>query len=143
MPIRNRAAVSAIAVVAALAVTAGVAPAAPSGTNDGAATAAAKPNFTFGPIKKNKKKGTAKLYVNVPGPGELALEGTGRSKSDTTLANSQGSFFLNVKPNAKGKRKLRNKGKLQVNAVVTYTEDNEQPETEATSVLLKLKPKGY
>ena len=143
MPIRNRATVSAIAVVAALAVTAGVAPAALSGTNDRAATATAKPNFTFGPIKKNKKKGTAKLYVNVPGPGELALEGTGRSKSDTTLANSQGSFFLNVKPNAKGKRKLRNKGKLQVNAVVTYTEDNEQPETEATSVLLKLKPQGY
>ena len=104
---------------------------------------AAKPNFTFGPIKKNKKKGTAKLYVNVPAAGDLALEGTGRSKSDTTRANSQGSVFLNVKPNAKGKRKLRNKGKLQVNAVVTYTEDNEQPETEATSVLLKLKRKGY
>jgi hypothetical protein len=142
MPIRNRAAVSAIAVVAALAVTAGVAPAALSGTND-AATATAKPNFTFGPIKKNKKKGTAKLYVTVPAAGDLALEGTGRSKSDTTRANSQGSVFLNVKPNAKGKRKLRNKGKLQVNAVVTYTEDNEQPETEATSVLLKLKSKGY
>jgi hypothetical protein len=142
MPIRNRAAVSAIAVVAALAVTAGVAPAALSGTNDRAA-ATAKPNFTFGPIKKNKKKGTAKLYVNVPAAGDLALEGTGRSKSDTTRANSQGSVFLNVEPNAKGKRKLRNKGKLQVNAVVTYTEDNEQPETEATSVLLKLKRKGY
>ena len=84
--------------------------------------------------------GTA-LYAQAR--GDLALEGTGRSKSDTTQANSQGSVFLNVKPNAKGKRKLRNKGKLQVNAVVTYTEDNEQPETEATSVLLKLKRKGY
>jgi phage terminase large subunit-like protein len=142
MPIRNRAALSVIAVVAVFATTAITAQAALSGTNDRAATATAKPNFTFGPVKKNKRKGTAKLYVNVPGPGDLALEGTGRSKSDTERANSQGSVFLNVKPNAKGKRKLRNKGKLTVNAVVTYTEDNGQPETEATSVTLKLKRKG-
>lgn len=139
MPIRNRAALSVAAVVAALAVAAITAQAALSGTNDRVATATAKPNFTFGKIKRNTRKGTAKLYVNVPGPGDLALEGTGRSKSDTTQANSQGNVFLNVKPNAKGKRKLRNKGKLPVNAVVTYTADNEQPETEATPVTLKLK----
>jgi hypothetical protein len=143
MPIRNRAALSVIAVAAALAVSAGAAQAALSGANGRAATATVKAaDFTFGQVKKNKRKGTARLYVNVPAPGDLALEGTGRSKSDTERANSQGSVFLKVKPNAKGKRKLRHKGKLPVNAVVTYTEDNGQPETEATSVTLKLKRNG-
>jgi hypothetical protein len=31
--------------------------------------------FSFVTVKKNHAKGTAILFVNVPGPGELALTG--------------------------------------------------------------------
>jgi dipeptidyl aminopeptidase/acylaminoacyl peptidase len=102
----------------------------------------APPNdFTFGLVKKNKRKGTAKISVHVPGPGDLALEGTGRSKPDAERANAQGGVVMNLKPNAKGKRKLRKKGKLPVNATVTYTPDNGQPNTLQTQVKLKRKRK--
>ena len=34
-------------------------------------------SFTLGEAKRNKKKGTATLAVEVPNPGELALAGKG------------------------------------------------------------------
>ena len=35
-------------------------------------------SFSFGGVKKNEKRGTAKLIVNVPGPGAVKLTGTKR-----------------------------------------------------------------
>ena len=131
MSIRIRTALGALALVAALVATAGVAQA-----------AQAKPDFTIDHVSKNKKKGTAKIYIDVPGPGNLALEGTGRSKSDQERANSQGTAVLNLQPNKKGKKKLRKKGKVPFNAVITYTPDGGQPSTEAYTVNLILKKKG-
>jgi len=36
--------------------------------------------FSFGKLKRNKRKGTATLSVNVPGPGTLVLAGKGLVK---------------------------------------------------------------
>jgi hypothetical protein len=131
MPNRTRTAVVALALVAALIATAGGAL---------AANAAPANDIDIDHVKKNTRKGTAKIYVDVPGAGDLALERTGRSKSDTEQANGPGTVVINLKPNAKGKRKLRHKGKVPVNAVITYTpQGGGQPSTEAHTVNLKLK----
>jgi hypothetical protein len=60
-----------------------------TGVNQGFITGAASPDgvaldppspsnaFSFGKLKRNKRRGTATLIVLVPGPGELALTGKG------------------------------------------------------------------
>ena len=132
MPNRIRTALVAFALVGALVATAGVAQ---------AEAAPAKP-FTFDHIKKNKKKGTAKIFLNVSGAGSLALEGTGRSNPDKEQANGAGTVAMHLKPNKKGMRKLRNQGKVKFNAVITFTPTTGQPYTQATQVNLILKKKG-
>jgi hypothetical protein len=83
--------------------------------------------FRFGKVKKNKKKGTAKLTVKVPGPGELELATTKNIKPDQGLSEG-GSFIgaagkkpVSIKPRGKAKKKLNTKGKATVKAKVTYT----------------------
>ncbi len=80
--------------------------------------------FTFGKLKHNKKKGIAFLFVNLPGPGEVGLQGKGLKTID--LGVSGGAVKLKIAPAKKGKkaRKLRralsHKGKAKVKALVSY-----------------------
>jgi hypothetical protein len=83
--------------------------------------------FGFGKVKKNKKKGTAKLTVKARGPGELELAKTKNIKPDQGLAEG-GSFIqaagkkpVSIKPRGNAKKKLNTKGKATVKAKVTYT----------------------
>jgi hypothetical protein len=81
--------------------------------------------FTFGKLKLNKKKGTAKLTVNVPGPGALKavdVKKKGkRIKKATASAAAAGAVKLTLKPTAKGMKTLKLKGKLAFKALVTFT----------------------
>jgi hypothetical protein len=72
-------------------------------------------------VKKNKKNGTAKLTVTVPGPGELELAQTRRVKADEELVEAAGKVKLAVKPRGQAKKELNEKGKAKVKAEVTYT----------------------
>ena len=80
--------------------------------------------FSFGKLKRNRKKGIAFLFVNLPGAGDLRLGGKGLSTIDRAV--SGGTVKLKVAPGKKGKktRKLRRtllgKGKAKVKAFVTY-----------------------
>ena len=47
--------------------------------------------FSFGKSKKNKRKGTAKLTVNVPGPGEVELAKTGKVEARYRTGRLAGS----------------------------------------------------
>ena len=128
---RTRTAVVALALATALIATAGGAL---------AANAAPANDIDIDQVKKNKRKGTAKILVEVPGAGQVSLEGTGRSKSGTEQANGAGTVAIRLHPNTKGKRKLRNGGKVPFNAVITYTpQGGGQPSTEAQTVNLRLK----
>jgi hypothetical protein len=96
--------------------------------------------FTLGKVKRNKKKGTAKLTVEIiEGPGELALSKTKKVKADDEAVEGEGATEekLKIKPKGKSKRKLRKKGKAKVKAEVTYTPDGGAPN--AKSKRLKLK----
>ena len=92
--------------------------------------------FSFGKVKKNKKRGTAKLTVIVPGPGGLELAKTKKVKGDEERTEAQGSVKLAVKSRGKAKRKLNRRGKAKVRAEVTYTPDGGQPNTDSKKVKL-------
>jgi hypothetical protein len=84
-------------------------------------------NFTFGKVKRNKRKGTAQLPVNVPDPGVLALIGNG-VKAQTAAGTratmsvaSAGTVKLKIKPKGRLKRTLLFEHKAKVSVKVTFT----------------------
>lgn len=80
--------------------------------------------ITRGKLSLNKKKGTAKLAINVPGPGTLVAVGKGKSKKvkrATLTATGAGKVQLPLKPNRAGKKILNAKGKLKTGIAVTFT----------------------
>lgn len=84
-------------------------------------------DFDFVKVKKNKSKGTAVLTVDVPGPGELSLGGTGvkpQRAGGATISKdvtAAGKVKLKVKAKGSKKVKLLNTGKVKVKAKVTFT----------------------
>jgi hypothetical protein len=94
------------------------------------AVVASKPlnSFSFGKVKDNRKKGTARLAVSVPGPGTLTLTGKGikpdlRAGGATAsiAVAAAGTVQLPVNPKHKLRKKLRKRGKVKVKVSVTYT----------------------
>jgi hypothetical protein len=88
-------------------------------------------------VKKNKKKGIAKLTVKLPGSGELQLAKTKKVKADNEVAEDEGKEKLQVKPKGKAKKALNRKGKAKVKAEVTYTPEGGEPNNESKTVGLK------
>ena len=93
-------------------------------------------DFSFGKVKKNKRKGTAVLTVNVPGAGELELAKTKKVKADDEAAEDAGNQKLSIKPKGKAKKRLNSKGKATVKAEVTFTPDGGTPNTEDKRIKL-------
>jgi hypothetical protein len=87
-------------------------------------------DFSFGKVNKNKKKGTAKLTVEVPAPGE-----TKKVKADEG-AITPGGAFVSIKPRGKAKKKLNNEGEAKVKAIVTYTRTGGSPNTKDKKIKL-------
>jgi len=83
--------------------------------------------FSFGKVKKNKRKGTARLTVKIPGSGELQLAKNKKVKGKKKEADAAGKHKLPLKPRRKAKQKLAAKGKAKVKAKVTYTPDGSDP----------------
>ena len=103
--------------------------------------------FSFGKVKLNKKKGTATLPVNVPGPGTLVLTGKGLVKQRSADASSPGRTLakvvsaagkvkLKIRSKGKKKRKLNHTGKVKVKAKVTYTPAGVAPNTKTKPIRL-------
>lgn len=76
--------------------------------------------FTFGKLKRNKRKGIAKLTVALPGKGTLALVGKG-VKDAAATALAAGEAKLLVKARGKAAKRLRKRGKAKVGPEVTFT----------------------
>jgi hypothetical protein len=93
--------------------------------------------FRFGKVKRNKKRGTAKLTVIVPGPGQLELAKNRKVKPKGKRADSAGRTKLPIKPKRKAKKRLKRKGKAKVRAKVTYTPDGGVANTKSKRVKLK------
>ena len=97
-------------------------------------------DFSFGKAKRNAKKGSAKLSVEVPGAGELELSGKG-VKPVSEDVSGESTVDLPVKAKGKLKKKLKKKRKVTANVEVTFTPDGGDPNTQDASVKLKLKKK--
>jgi hypothetical protein len=97
--------------------------------------------FAFGKLKLNERRGTARLAVEVPGPGELAIEGKGLASAVKPVAR-EGRASLTVRPLKKLAKKLKRKGKAKVNAEVTYTPTGGAPNTKTKRVGLKRGGRG-
>ncbi|MGH2961600.1 MAG: hypothetical protein ACRDL3_05325 [Solirubrobacterales bacterium] len=93
--------------------------------------------FSFGKVKRNKRKGTAKLTVIVPGPGELDLAKNRKVKPNGKRADTEGSVKLPIKPKGKGRKKLKRKGAAKVKAEVTYTPDGGSANIQSRKVKLR------
>jgi len=98
------------------------------------ADVATKPSnaFSFGSLGRNKKKGTATLAVNVPGPGTLALSGNGVKAASAgavaaTTVSAAGVVELPIRATGKKKKQLNKSGKAKLAVSVTYTPSGDLP----------------
>jgi hypothetical protein len=110
----------------------------------GAVTVSVRPpsnDFSFGKVKRNRKRGTGKLTVNVPGPGALNLA-PGKVKPVVTRATSGGGVVLLLKPKGRTRAKLARNGRARVNVSVSYTPDNGDQKTKTTRVKLLRTPRS-
>lgn len=93
----------------------------------------------------NKKKGTAKLPVTVPGAGTLTIadvkQTKKRIKAKTVQAGAAGTLNLPVKPTKLARKTLSNKGKLKIKVAVTFTPTGGFAATVTRKMTLKLTPK--
>jgi hypothetical protein len=100
--------------------------------------------FTFGKLKLNKKKGTATLKVNVPGAGALTAvdakkKAPKRIRKATATAAAAGVVTLILKATGAGMKTLKDKGKLQFKALVTFTPTGGVAVSQTRTGKLKLK----
>jgi hypothetical protein len=105
--------------------------------------------FSFGKLKRNKKRGTAVLPVTVPGAGTLALSGKGVAgqQASTSRAASAGrrgvasasTVKLVVKGKGKKKKTLNKTGRVKLKLAITYTPAAGEPSTQSMKVKLKKK----
>jgi virginiamycin B lyase len=84
-------------------------------------------SFSFGRVKKNKDKGTARLAVKVPGAGEVDLAESEAVKPKRKQGESAGKVRLPIKPRGEAKKRLNREGKAKVKAEVTYTPTGGDP----------------
>lgn len=96
--------------------------------------------FGLGDVKRNKKRGTATLTVDIPNPGELALSGKGVKSAGAVAAKSvpeAGQVKLLIKAKGKQKRTLNETGKVKIKPKVTYTPTGGDPSTQSRKLKLK------
>jgi PKD domain len=76
--------------------------------------------FSLGKLKRNRKKGIARLTVTVDGPGVVVLRSKGLRKS-TARPRSAGKLRLLVKARGGKLRALKRSGKVKLGLRVTFT----------------------
>jgi hypothetical protein len=74
--------------------------------------------FRIVKVKRNRKRGTAKLIIKVPGPGRLTLRGKGVRRAHKSA--NQAKVFLPVRPKGATKGALAATGKARVRVRVTF-----------------------
>jgi hypothetical protein len=99
--------------------------------------------FTFGKLKRNPRKGTAKLTVRVSGPGALRLKKTSRVRGASKRAAEVGTVRLQIRPRGEARRRLERVGKrkrtsrVKVTARVRYRPTGGEPSKKSKRVTLK------
>jgi DNA-binding beta-propeller fold protein YncE len=92
--------------------------------------------FTFGRLTLNKRRGTAVLFVSVPGPGRLLLKGKG-IRTVRRAVRAAGKVRLPINPTGKAKRALARTGTIRLKAKVTFTPTGGTAATQVKTLRLK------
>lgn len=98
-------------------------------------TVKAPNNFKFGKLKRNLRKGTAKLTIRVPAAGKLVLSGK-KAKRAQRSAKRAGKVVLNIRPKPKAKKQLAAKGNAKVRIRVTFRPTGGDPLTKSKTLKL-------
>jgi hypothetical protein len=98
-----------------------------------------------GRLTLNKKNGTGRLAINVPGPGTLTEVGKGKKKKvkgASLVVTAAGTIQVPLKPTGLGRKLLNANGKLKSGIEVTFTPTGGTANTQPYKVTLKktLKP---
>jgi len=91
--------------------------------------------FSFGKVKINRHKGTAKLPVKLPGPGTLVLSGK-QTQKVAYSATAAGTFNLKIIPKGKLAHKLKTVHNAKAAVKVTFTPTGGAPNTEEKTLKL-------
>jgi hypothetical protein len=76
--------------------------------------------FTVQEVKRKKKRGRARITLNIPNPGVLHLAGTAAILGTRDLQVSSGPVSFVVGATRRGRGTLRDRGKLRVIVQMTY-----------------------
>jgi hypothetical protein len=93
-------------------------------------------DFSLGKATKNKRKGTAKLKVNIPGPGGVELARNKNVRGANTRAESAGTVTLPVRSRGKARKRLDQQGTVRVAVKVTFSPDGGDPAVERARLKL-------
>lgn len=83
-------------------------------------------DFSFGKLTRNRRRGTARLAVILPGPGTLSLKGKGLVAKQLSVQTA-GTVKLAIKANGTAKRQLIGKGKTKLKASISFQPTGENP----------------
>lgn len=98
-------------------------------------TVKAPNNFKFGKLKRNVRKGTAKLTIKVPAAGKLVLSGK-QVKPAKRNAKKAGKVTLNIRPKPKAKKQLAENGSAKVRVKVKFRPTGGTPKTKSKTLKL-------
>jgi hypothetical protein len=101
----------------------------------GAGLVAPSNAFKLRKLKRNRRKGTATLQVEVPGPGRLVLFGM-KVRRFAREAETAGTFNLKIVPKRKLARRLRARGKARISVNVRFTPTGGSANNRSKSVKL-------
>jgi len=93
-------------------------------------------DFSLGQATKNKRKGTAKLKVNIPGAGGVELARTRNVRGANKRAESAGTVTLLVRSRGRARKTLDQQGTVAVAVKVTFSPDGGDPASERTRLKL-------
>ena len=111
-------------------------PAGSSTSAGGTISILASNDFRLGKLKRNKRRGTATLAVEVPGPGRLVLSGKG-VKRVSKRAPGAGALKLPIKAAGKSARRLTARGKAKLKLKIEFSPEGGPPASQTRTIILK------
>jgi hypothetical protein len=108
-----------------------------AGTGSGGgpdATAPVDNSFKLGKARLDRRRGTATLAVEVPGPGLVAVDGAVPRQQ---RADGPGRVTLRILPRPKARQILNRRGSVRLRLTVTFVPSGGEPGSRAVSLRLK------
>lgn len=95
-------------------------------------------DFGFKRVKKNHKTGTAKLVLNLPGAGSVAISGQG-VRPVTKDASAAGLLPVKIGATGAARAQLESDGRVRVTIVATFTPSGGDARSKSKRITLLLK----